>query len=143
MMLLIEYITILTQGQWSKPLKKSGFLQILVAALLGLVPGCLGTYTAVTLYSHGVFSFAAIVTAMIATSGDEAFVMFGGKYVIKFSGDLDSNIKLSINDFFDGLLELESKIDYIYDNRNLVIEIDPFVRKNFMTLSWKLVPFEI
>jgi hypothetical protein len=74
---------------------------------------------------------------------DEAFVMFGGKYVIKFSGDLDSNIKLSINDFFDGLLELESKIDYIYDNRNLVIEIDPFVRKNFMTLSWKLVPFEI
>ncbi|MBT3303205.1 MAG: arsenic efflux protein [Bacteroidetes bacterium] len=76
MMLLIEYITILTQGQWSKPLKKSGFLQILVAALLGLVPGCLGTYTAVTLYSHGVFSFAAIVTAMIATSGDEAFVMF-------------------------------------------------------------------
>jgi hypothetical protein len=76
MMMLIEYITILTRGKWSVPFKKSGFLQVLFAALLGAIPGCLGTYTAVSLYSHGVFSFAALVTAMIATSGDEAFVMF-------------------------------------------------------------------
>jgi len=75
-MLMIEYITVQTRGRWSKPLGKSGILQILVAALLGLVPGCLGAFTAVSLYIHRTFTFAALLTAMIATTGDEAFVMF-------------------------------------------------------------------
>ncbi|MCP5064646.1 MAG: hypothetical protein GY936_19595, partial [Ignavibacteriae bacterium] len=42
----------------------------------GAIPGCLGAFTAVALFSHRLISFGAIVTAMIATSGDEAFVMF-------------------------------------------------------------------
>ncbi len=75
-MLVIEYITVQTRGKWSKPLGKSGYLQIIVAALLGLVPGCLGAFTAVSLYIHRTFNFAALLTAMIATTGDEAFVMF-------------------------------------------------------------------
>jgi len=75
-MLMIEYITVQSRGKWSKPLGRSGYLQILVAALLGLVPGCLGTFTAVSLYIHRTFNFAALLTAMIATTGDEAFVMF-------------------------------------------------------------------
>ena len=48
-MLMIEYITVQTRGKWSKPLGRSGYLQIIVAALLGLVPGCLGAFTAVSL----------------------------------------------------------------------------------------------
>lgn len=75
-MLMIEYITVQTRGKWSKPLGRSGYLQIVVAALLGLVPGCLGAFTAVSLYIHRTFNFAALLTAMIATTGDEAFVMF-------------------------------------------------------------------
>ena len=75
MMLIIEYINVQTRGKWSKPLQKSGWLQILTAAILGVIPGCLGTYTAVSLYSHKIFGLAALVTAMIATSGDEAFLM--------------------------------------------------------------------
>jgi len=75
MMLIIEFINVQTRGNWSKHLKKSGILQIIVAALLGIIPGCLGAYTAVSLYTHNIFSFAAIVTAMIATFGDEAFIM--------------------------------------------------------------------
>lgn len=75
-MLMIEYITVQTRGRWSKPLGKSGILQIIVAALLGLVPGCLGAFTAVSLFIHRTFGFAALLTTMIATTGDEAFVMF-------------------------------------------------------------------
>lgn len=75
MMLIIEYINVQTKGKWSKPLQKNGWLQILTAAILGIIPGCLGTYTAVSLYSHKIFGFAALVTTMIATSGDEAFLM--------------------------------------------------------------------
>lgn len=76
MMMLIEYITVLTKGNWSKPIKKSPWFQVVFASLLGIIPGCLGTFAAVSLYAHRILNFAALVAVMIATSGDEAFVMF-------------------------------------------------------------------
>jgi len=74
-MLVIEYINVQTQGIWQNKLSDSKWKQYLFAAFLGVIPGCLGAFTAVALYSHQLISFGAIVTAMIATSGDEAFVM--------------------------------------------------------------------
>lgn len=76
MMLILEYINVLTKGNLNKPFRKSGWLQIISAGLLGIIPGCLGAYTAVSMYAHKIFSFPAIITTMIATSGDEAFLMF-------------------------------------------------------------------
>ena len=75
MMFLIEYINVQTRGVWQNSLKKSRFGQYILAAFLGVVPGCLGAFTVVSLYSHRMVSFGALVAAMIATSGDEAFVM--------------------------------------------------------------------
>lgn len=75
MMLLIEYLNVGASGKWSRALARRGFRQYLIAALLGVIPGCLGAFTAVALYSHGVLSFGAVVAAMVAASGDEAFVM--------------------------------------------------------------------
>ncbi|MFO7723588.1 MAG: putative manganese transporter [Bacteroidales bacterium] len=75
MMLLIEYITVRTGGKWNRFFNRRNWMQIIFAAILGVLPGCMGTYVAVSLYVHRLFSFAALVTAMIATSGDEAFVM--------------------------------------------------------------------
>jgi len=46
-----------------------------MASFLGSTPGCLGAFMDVSLYIHGLISFGAIVGGMIATSGDEAFVM--------------------------------------------------------------------
>lgn len=76
MMLLIEYINVQTSGSWQKSIRRSRWGQYFLAALLGAAPGCLGAFTVVSLYSHRVVSFGALVAAMIATSGDEAFVMF-------------------------------------------------------------------
>jgi len=76
MMLLIEYVNVQTQGEWQKNLKKSRIGQYVLAASLGVLPGCLGAFTVVSLYSHKMLSFGALVAVMIATSGDEAFVMF-------------------------------------------------------------------
>ncbi|HSG28458.1 MAG TPA: putative manganese transporter, partial [Candidatus Krumholzibacterium sp.] len=75
MMLVIEFVNVLTSGAWQKRLASSRFGQYLLAALLGAVPGCLGSFAVVAMYSHRVLTFGAVVTAMIATSGDEAFVM--------------------------------------------------------------------
>jgi len=76
MMLIIEYITVQSKMQWNQSLAKRPILQILLSAFLGVTPGCLGAYTVVSLYTHRLMNFAALVTVMIATSGDEAFVMF-------------------------------------------------------------------
>jgi len=76
MMMVIEFMNVKSKGDWAAGLKKSPFLQIVLAALMGVIPGCLGAYTIVSLYAHEIIRFSALVTAMIATSGDEAFVMF-------------------------------------------------------------------
>ena len=75
MMLLVEYINVQTHGSWQNNLKKSRFGQYALGVILGAIPGCLGAFTIVSLYSHGVVSFGALVATMIATSGDEAYVM--------------------------------------------------------------------
>jgi len=76
MMLVIEYTNVQTRGEWQESLKKSRLGQYILAASLGVLPGCLGAFTVVSLYSHKMLSFGALVAVMIATSGDEAFVMF-------------------------------------------------------------------
>lgn len=76
MMMVIEYINIQTRGLWSKKLQKSPMSQIVMGSLLGIIPGCLGTYTIVSLYVHRVVMFPALIATLIATSGDEAFFMF-------------------------------------------------------------------
>jgi hypothetical protein len=75
MMLLIEYLNVLTAGKWQEKLASYTWGQYLLGGLLGVIPGCLGAFTAVALYSHGVLTLGAVVTTMFAASGDEAFVM--------------------------------------------------------------------
>ncbi len=76
MMILVEYITIQSKGQWTKHFERYPWLKIILATLLGATPGCLGGFTVISLYSHKVVGFPALVASMIATSGDEAFLMF-------------------------------------------------------------------
>jgi hypothetical protein len=75
MMLVIEYVNVLTSGAWQAVLARNLWVQYAVAAGLGIIPGCLGNFAVVAMYSHGILSLGAVVAAMIATSGDEAFVM--------------------------------------------------------------------
>lgn len=76
MMMMIESLNISSGGRFFSRLRGSKFGQIVVSALLGAIPGCMGGYAAVSLFSHGMISFGALVAMLIATSGDEAFVMF-------------------------------------------------------------------
>jgi len=75
MMLLIEYFNIKTKGSWLKRLKTSETRQVFLGASLGLLPGCLGGYAVVSLYTHHVVGFGSLLAAFIATIGDETFVM--------------------------------------------------------------------
>lgn len=75
MMLIIEVINVQSKGKWFDKLTNKPILQNLLGTVLGGLPGCLGTYTAVSLYSHKGLNFAALLTTMIVTTGDEAFLM--------------------------------------------------------------------
>jgi hypothetical protein len=75
MMLVVEYVNVLTSGAWQARLAKRRWGQYVLAAALGATPGCLGAFAVVAMYSHGVLTVGAVVAAMIATSGDESFVM--------------------------------------------------------------------
>jgi hypothetical protein len=82
MMIAVEYLNVLTRGAWPQTLVGSKLKQYLAAVALGAMPGCLGAFAVVALYTHRVVSFGALVACMIATVGDESFVMlslFPGK----------------------------------------------------------------
>ena len=75
MMMMIESLNIESKGMFFKGLRKTKIGQVVIAALLGSVPGCMGGFATVSLYTHRMFSFGALVAMMIASSGDEAFIM--------------------------------------------------------------------
>ncbi|GAB1474178.1 hypothetical protein MASR2M69_16190 [Bacteroidota bacterium] len=75
MMLLIEYINIHSHGKSFRKLKSSPVRQVVLAALLGLVPGCVGGFAVVSLFTHKLLSFGSLIAMMIASSGDEAFIL--------------------------------------------------------------------
>lgn len=75
MMMMIESLNIESGGLLFNGLRKTKIGQVVVASLLGSIPGCMGGFATVSLYTHRMFSFGALVSMMIASSGDEAFVM--------------------------------------------------------------------
>lgn len=75
MMLIIEYVNVMSKGAFSAKLKQNKKSQIVVASLMAIIPGCLGTYTVVSLYTHNILSIGALTAAMLAASGDEAFFL--------------------------------------------------------------------
>ncbi len=75
MMLMIEYVNIHSHGKWFTRLHQNRFGQVVLGAGLGIIPGCMGGFAAVSMYSHKLLSFGALIAMMIASSGDEAFII--------------------------------------------------------------------
>jgi hypothetical protein len=75
MMVLVDLIDVRTRGTLKKLIRGGIWRQYTIASALGSTPGCVGSFMNVTLYMHGFLTFGAIVAGMVATSGDEAFVM--------------------------------------------------------------------
>lgn len=76
MMTLVDAVNVWTRGKLATILKGAGrWRQYVVASVIGAAPGCVGAFTNVSLYVHGMITFGALVGSMAAASGDEAFVM--------------------------------------------------------------------
>ena len=61
MMMMIESLNIESKGLIFKGLKKTRTGQVVIGALLGSIPGCMGGFATVSLYTHRMLSFGALV----------------------------------------------------------------------------------
>ncbi len=75
MMTLVEMSSVLTRGRLARALGEGGARSLALAAALGALPGCGGAFLVVSLRAQGMASLGAVAAAMVATTGDDAFVM--------------------------------------------------------------------
>jgi len=75
MMVIIDFTNVITENRLNFKLSKNRLTQYIIPPLLGATPGCLGAFIVDSFYIHGLVSFGSIVGTMIATSGDEQFIM--------------------------------------------------------------------
>ncbi len=75
MMMIIESFNVESEGRLFRGLRRSRFAQVVLSALLGAVPGCVGGFAVVSMYTHRMLGFGALLAMMIATVGDESFMM--------------------------------------------------------------------
>jgi len=74
-MMTVEYLNVLTRGRLERRLGRWTWGQSVLCSFLGATPGCMGGYAAAGFYMHRVVSFGALLATMVATCGDEAYVM--------------------------------------------------------------------
>ena len=75
LMIIIEYAELRTQRRMSSWMTRGLWRQYILSSFLGATPGCIGAFASISFYVHGFLSLGAVTATMIATSGDEAFVM--------------------------------------------------------------------
>ena len=75
LLIVIEYLELKYKGKIREKLIGRPINQYVIASLLGAVPGCMDAFLIVSLYTHGLVGFGALVAVMLSTAGDEAFIM--------------------------------------------------------------------
>ena len=75
LMAVVESINISSSGRIFKKLHRKPVAEVAMACLLGAIPGCAGGFVVVSLFTHRLLSFGALIGGMVATFGDEALFM--------------------------------------------------------------------
>lgn len=75
MMAVIELISVLSHGRFVRAGAHEDLGPYLLTSFLGVTPGCAGVYLVDSMFSRGAVSLGAVTGALLATAGDEAFIM--------------------------------------------------------------------
>ncbi len=75
LMVIVEILVLKYKSNVVKFVKRNKLLEYITSSFFGIIPGCVGTFAMDSLYMAGLLSFGGIIAVMIATSGDEAFLM--------------------------------------------------------------------
>ncbi len=77
LMIIVEYVEIIFNDKLKRFFEKGKFSQIFLASVFGSFPAVSVLFVVDSFYMSGIIGFGAINSALIATSGDEAFVLIG------------------------------------------------------------------
>jgi len=75
MMVVVDFFNIRSRGMLVNLIQKKTWRPYLLSSILGVIPGCFGSFMAVTMYVHGLLGFGALVGNMVAATGDAAYLM--------------------------------------------------------------------
>lgn len=75
LMAVVESINISSSGRLFQKLHGRPVAEVAMAALLGAIPGCAGGFVVVSLFTHRLLSFGALIAGMVASFGDEALFL--------------------------------------------------------------------
>jgi len=75
LMAVVESINISSSGRLFRKLHGKPVAEVALAGLLGAIPGCAGGFVVVSMFTHRLLSFGALMAGMLATFGDEALFL--------------------------------------------------------------------
>ena len=75
LMAVVESINISSSGRLFKKLHGKPAAEVAMACLLGAIPGCAGGFVVVSMFTHRLLSFGALMGGMVSTFGDEALFL--------------------------------------------------------------------
>lgn len=83
---------------------RSRYLQPVLGALLGVIPGCGGTIIASSMYKKDKLTFGGLFAAFITTLGEGSFVLLGASAEADVSSNLKAFAIVNLVGFFVGLI---------------------------------------
>ncbi len=84
LMVIVELFVLKFRKNIKRYLNKR-FYSYIISSFFGVIPGCIGTFAMDSMYMIGLLSFGGIIAVMIATSGDEAFLLLSMAFTGKIS----------------------------------------------------------
>ena len=128
----------LTKFNISYVLDKTKKFHVMMASLLGALPGCGGAIVVVTQYIQGRISFGSLVAVLTATMGDAAFLLLAAE---PFTGLFIFTLGASVGALTGYIVDKIHGESYLQGNSKLKVEFEK-LQKTFVSkfnIFWTLI----
>ena len=128
----------LTRFNISYILDKTKKYHVVMASLLGALPGCGGAIVVVTQYIQGRISFGSLVAVLTATMGDAAFLLLAAE---PFTGLFIFGLGAFVGTISGYIVDQIHGVNYLQGNSKIKVEFEK-TSKNFVSkfnIFWTLI----
>jgi len=128
----------LTRFNISYILDKTKKYHVVMASLLGALPGCGGAIVVVTQYIQGRISFGSLVAVLTATMGDAAFLLLAAE---PFTGLFLFGLGTFVGIISGYIVDQIHGVNYLQGNSKVKVEFEK-ISKNFVSnfnIFWTLI----
>ncbi len=128
----------LTKFNISYILDKTKKIHVIMASLLGALPGCGGAIVVVTQYIQGKISFGSLVAVLTATMGDAAFLLLATE---PLTGFFIFVLSASVGALTGYIIDKLHGTNYLQSNSKIKVEFEK-LKKTFVSkfnIFWMLI----